>query len=346
MSCDSAAGHGQHPIYFYPPKILREYYHWFYWQAIRSSIKCLERHFVPDLVMGYWLHPDGAAAVRAAKHFGVPSIVMSGGTDLRLLPQKPKRCRAILRVLDDADRLIVFSRELASQAESHGISRDKIDVVYRGIDRECFFPANKGISRTNCNLPQDGPVIFWAGRLEPVKNPSMLLHAAAEWKRSWDGRFHVVLAGDGPLRNQLHRLRSELQLETCIHFVGNLPQSKLAQYYNAADVTVLTSHSEGIPNVLLESIACETPFVATRVGGIPEIASIEMDRLVPAGDVNAFAQAVVQSIDTPPRGHRTFVPCDPVAMASQIQAVIDLCKGNSQEPKELTYFPSLNRRVS
>ncbi len=311
-----------HPTYYYPPRVFREYYHHFYWRSIRSSIQRLEREFKPDIVMGYWLHPDGAAAVRAAERYRVPSIVMSGGTDLRLLPRQTRRQRAIARVLARADRLVVFSRELAAQADRLGVAPGVVDVVYRGVNRECFYPADQAVVRTMCGEAPSSVVVFWAGRFELVKNPTMLLHAAVHWKREWSHRLRVILAGDGPLRNRLCQLRRQLDLEDVVLFAGNLTQSELALRYNAADVTVLTSHSEGIPNVLLESIACGTPFVATDVGGVAEIATPGIDHLVPADDVNAMTDAVIQHVRTAPEGRRAFVPTDLVGMADQFDAVM------------------------
>ncbi len=311
-----------HPIYLYPPKILREHYHQFYWRSIYASLKALEQDFSPDVVMGYWLHPDGAAAVRAAKRYNVPSIVMSGGTDLRLLPREPRRRMAIAQVLENADRLIVFSHELAAQAKRLGVRPDKVDVVYRGVSRECFDKAEQADSRAACGVSSSCVVIVWAGRFEEVKNPAMLLHAAVRWKRQWGDSLRVIMAGDGPLRRQLHKLREQLGLQDAVSFTGNLTQSELALRFNAADLTVLTSHSEGIPNVLLESIACGTPFVATDVGGIAEIASPGIDRLVPAGNVDIFAETVIQSIRAVPVARRQFVPTDPAGMANQFELIL------------------------
>ena len=311
-----------HPTYYYPPKILREHYHRFYWWSIRPSLKALAQDFSPDVVMGYWLHPDGAAAVRAAQRFGVPSIVMSGGTDLRWLPREPRRCLAIAQVLENADRLVVFSRELAAHAYRLGVRPDKVDVVYRGVSRECFCRTGQAESRSACGVPRNAVVILWAGRFEDVKNPALLLHAAVRWKREWGNALRVILAGDGPLRRQLVQLCKQLGLHDVVLFAGNLTQSQLALRLSAADLTVLTSHSEGIPNVLLESIVCGTPFVATDVGGIAEIASPGIDRLVPAGDVNALAETVIQSMRAVPPARRTFVPTDLAGMTDQFDRVL------------------------
>jgi glycosyltransferase involved in cell wall biosynthesis len=149
----------------------------------------------------------------------------------------------------------------------------------------------------------------------------MLLHAAVRWKREWGDSLRVIMAGDGPLRGHLHQLCRQLGLQGTILFTGNLTHRELALRFNAADITVLTSHSEGIPNVLLESIACETPFVATDVGGIAEIATPGIDRLVPAGNVTVLAETVIRSVRATPAGHRTFVPTDLAGMTSQFDIV-------------------------
>ncbi len=311
-----------YPTYYYPPKMLRAHYHRFFWQSIRASLTTWMRDFAPDVVMGYWLHPDGAAAVRAAAHCHVPSVVMSGGTDLRRLPRARPRRLAIARVLASAGRVVVFSRELAGHAYRLGAAPGKVDVVYRGVDRTCFRRLDRAESRRACGIPRDAVVILWAGRFEEVKNPALLLRAAVHWKHAWGNRLHVIMAGDGPLRRRLVHLRSRLGLQDVVRLAGNLSQRELARHYAAADLTVLTSHSEGLPNVLLESIACGTPFVATDVGGIAEIATPGVDRLVPAGDVEALAQAALQGVRADSQMPRSFVPTDLAGTADQFDQVL------------------------
>lgn len=81
-------------------------------------------------------------------------------------------------------------------------------------------------------------------------------------------------------------------LSNAIHFEGAVAHDRLPDWYRAADAVVLSSHSEGLPNVLREALACGTPFVATNVGDISEIARPEYSKLVAAGDAVAFAAAV------------------------------------------------------
>ena len=312
-----------HPTYYYLPKLFRHLTDHFYWWSILPAVNRLGKTFKPDLVLGYWLHPDGAAAQRVASRFGVPCVVFSGGSDLRRLTANRKRKQAIQHVLSQADHLVVVSRDLAKVATELGIPANKIDVTYRGVNQRCFHPIDRAVARQGCQVSDDAVVLLWSGRLEPVKNPRLLLYAASQWKKHWGNRLQVLIAGDGAMRSELASLHSRLGLVDCVRFEGNLRQDDLALRYNAANVTVLTSHSEGIPNVLLESISCGTPFVATDVGGISEIASSELDRLVPDDDEAALVQAVIEHVESPRSSKREFVPNGLAEMAARFETVFE-----------------------
>jgi glycosyltransferase involved in cell wall biosynthesis len=129
----------------------------------------------------------------------------------------------------------------------------------------------------------------------PVKGLDVLLDACSELvRRGVD--FHLHLLGEGPLRPALEAQCAALGLCRHITFAGGMAHERLADWYRAADLTVLASHSEGIPNVLLESLACGTQFIATRVGGIPEIAHGQISPLPPAGDAAALAEAIIAGL--------------------------------------------------
>jgi len=104
--------------------------------------------------------------------------------------------------------------------------------------------------------------------------------------------LQVCVLGDGPLRSSLERLAGEPPLQGRVRFAGVVEHRALPEWYRAADLTVLPSLSEGAPNVLLESIACGTPFVATRVGSIPEMTPDPDEDLVPPGDEVALGEAI------------------------------------------------------
>jgi glycosyltransferase involved in cell wall biosynthesis len=146
-------------------------------------------------------------------------------------------------------------------------------------------------ARRRLDVPSNIPALLWVGRMVPVKGLEVLI-GACQRLRAGGQSFHLYLVGDGRLRESLQAEVAARGLGAVVTFVGNVTQADLGDWYRAADVTVLPSHSEGIPNVLRESLACGTPFVASRVGGIPEIADEASCTLVPPGDTAALADAL------------------------------------------------------
>jgi glycosyltransferase involved in cell wall biosynthesis len=106
----------------------------------------------------------------------------------------------------------------------------------------------------------------------------------------------LVLVGDGPLRGELETQVRSLGLIDAVRFAGPTAHSSLPTWYRAADLTVLPSLSEGIPNVLLESLACGTGFVASDVGSVREVSDDPNRDLVPAGDADALSGRVVERL--------------------------------------------------
>jgi glycosyltransferase involved in cell wall biosynthesis len=138
--------------------------------------------------------------------------------------------------------------------------------------------------------------------------------------------FRGYLLGDGPLRATLQQQIDRLGLADRIILKGSQSSRQLSEWYRAADLSVLASLSEGVPNVLLESLACGTPFVATNVGGIPEIADLNFDRLVPRANPEELAEAIVEKFgDIRPTGavRRRFEPLTAIESARTLAAVID-----------------------
>ena len=146
----------------------------------------------------------------------------------------------------------------------------------------------------------------------PVKGLDVLLQAAGKLRRQ--GRaFELVLVGEGSERNRLEQMVSALGLNGTVRLTGPVPHTNLPDWYRAADWSVLTSHSEGVPNVLLESHACGTPFIATRVGGVPEIAVAGIDRIVAPSDPEEFAAQMALALSS--------TPADPQQIAAHVSGL-------------------------
>ena len=203
--------------------------------------------------------------------------------------------------------MVAVSQDIKSKLCELGLPPAKVHVVYRGINVEQFSPGDRRAARRRLGLPCDRPLLVWVGRMARVKGLDVLVEACAILKaRQID--FHVALVGDGPLQEGLQAACLARGVQEQVRFVGSVRHHELPDWYRAADLTILPSLSEGVPNVLLESLACGTPFVASRVGGIPEIASPGIDRLVTPSDPVELADAIAQQLSAGQTLRRARVP--------------------------------------
>jgi glycosyltransferase involved in cell wall biosynthesis len=284
-----------HPRYFFTPRMGRRWYGQFYLASVRRTFHRVAAEFRPDLVFAPWAYPDGWAAVRLARQQGVPAVLQVHGSDILLLEQFPARKRRTVEATRAADGVVAVSKDIATHLIGLGVSPERIRVIHDGVDLSIFHPGPKAAARTQVGIAAGQPVVLFIGNLVPVKAVDVLLSACALLSAE-QFPVRLIAIGQGPLREALEYQANELGLGSLVRFTGAMPQNQLAGWYRAADLFVLPSHSEGVPNVLLEASACRTPWVATAVGGIPEIAKLGDSRLVPPNSPPALAQAIRDSL--------------------------------------------------
>lgn len=245
-----------------------------------------------DVVVGHYLYPTAAFALEAARIAGVPLVLVSHGTDARSVMRDDRFGRAGREALSRADLVVAVSAALRQTLrEDVGVPETvPIEVVNMGFDAGRFGPDPD--ARRVLGVPAEERVALFAGNLEPVKGLDVLLDAF-ERVIARGGADRLVIVGDGPLRSTLEeRVAASPALAGDVRFAGQLPQLELARWMAAADAFVLPSRSEGLGLVLLEAMACGTPCVATRVGGVPEILDASCGALVEPGDPVALATAI------------------------------------------------------
>jgi glycosyltransferase involved in cell wall biosynthesis len=289
-----------HPRYFYPPKLARAWYGHFYLASVRKTFCRVVREFRPEIIFTPWAYPDGWAAVRLARAAKLPVVLQVHGSDILLLDQTPSRRQGTIEAVRAADGVVAVSHDLATHLFRMGVESSKVRVIHDGVDRTLFATGNKARERGILNLPLEKRVILFIGNLVPVKAIDVLLRAIAEPALNKE-LFELVIVGHGPSRPTLELLARQLGVASRVRFAGVLPQTELPRWYRAADLFVLPSHSEGVPNVLLEASACGTPWVASRVGGIPEIAHLGVSRLVPPNAPGELARTICEMLTSPPR---------------------------------------------
>jgi len=289
----------EYPRYLFPPKVLRGWYGHFYRRSVRRAFLRAVTEFQPDLVYAPWAYPDGWATVSLAREVGLPVVVKVHGSDIHTLPGYPARRQGTVEAVCWADGVVAVSQDLANHVVALGAARERVRVVYDGVDQNRFHPGDWKEARARLRLSQAERVILFVGRLVPVKGIEVLLRACA-YLAQVGMRFNCCIVGDGPLRSWLEQEVLRLRIQSHVHFLGPMPHDRLPDWYRAANVVALPSRSEGVPNVLLEAAACGTPFVASRVGGVPEIEHLGPNRLVPAGEVESFALAMARYLVGPP----------------------------------------------
>lgn len=279
-----------HPRYLFPPKVFRGWYGHLFRRAVRPAFERALAEFRPDVIYTPWLYPDGWAAVQLARAADVPIVVKTVGSDVLLLDEYPARRARTVQALHAADGVIAVSRDLANRVVSFGVNPDKLRVIYDGVNKSLFQPGSRPEARARLGLGADETVLLTVGNLLPVKSQEVLIDACSQLGSN--AGFKCYIAGQGPLKPQLERRIAERNLGGRVELIGGMPQDKLADWYRACDLFVLPSRSEGVPNVLLEAAACGARFVASRVGGIPEIAHVAPSRLVEPGSSTLLAEAI------------------------------------------------------
>jgi len=206
------------------------------------------------------------------------------------------------QVVAEADRLIANTDEEARQLVRHyGADPARTLVVPPGVDLERFSPGDRAASRRAVGIGQDAVVLLFVGRIQPLKAPDVLLHAAAAMLADDPAlrdrlEVHVVGAPSGSgleAPRQLEQLAADLGIADLVRFSPPQPPELLAEFYRAADVAVVPSHNESFGLVALEAQACGTPVVAAAVGGLPTAVRDGISGvLVPGHDPRDYARAV------------------------------------------------------
>jgi glycosyltransferase involved in cell wall biosynthesis len=190
------------------------------------------------------------------------------------------------------DAVVVVSRPQSEQLRAIAVPEERLHVLPNALGTHPS-PLDRTAARRALQLPASGVVIGWVGRTSREKGVDVFVDAIGELA---DPRIHAVVIGDGPERAHAESRASELTPGQ-FHWPGALPDA--ARYFAAFDLYVLSSHTEGLPMVLLEAMSAGVPIVTTSVGGIPDMLSPNEAVLVPPNDPSALAAAIRAAIDDP-----------------------------------------------
>jgi glycosyltransferase involved in cell wall biosynthesis len=239
-----------------------------------------------DVIDAHYFYPDGVAAVMLGRYFNKPVVITARGTDINLVPRYALPRRMIRWAAEHAAGMITVCNALKQEMVDLGIDAGRITPLRNGVDLELFQPGDRAALRTRFDM--QGFTLMSVGWLEPRKGHDLVISALPAMPDA-----QLLIAGIGPDRKKLEELAAGLGVADRVRFLGALPQAELRSYYGGADALVLASSREGWANVLLESMACGTPVVASNVWGTPEVvAAPEAGVLMAERTPQALAEAV------------------------------------------------------
>jgi glycosyltransferase involved in cell wall biosynthesis len=248
------------------------FYGWMMFLSVLPALRKLRRNFDFDLIDAHFVYPDGLAAVLLGQFFKKPVVVSARGSDINRYSKFPLIRTWLRYTLTRADRVIAVSQALKETMAKLGVPAEKIKVIPNGVDLNKFKPLPKQNAREALGLPAYQRVILSVGHLTANKGFDLLIRAMKILSEQHkDKNLCLVIVGDGNEKEDLEKLVAALELQDRVIFAGAIAHEELHLWYSTADLFCLASGQEGWPNVLLESLACGAPMVATPVGGIPEI---------------------------------------------------------------------------
>jgi len=291
-----------HPRYLVLPKILKWSDGWLMFASLRQGIKRLRQEFPFDLIDAHWAYPDGYAVSRIARELAVPYTVTVRGNDITVFARERFRRVFIRRTLMGAQRVICVARSLQELVIALGIPPEKTVVIENGVDPQKFQRIPQDEARRQLQLPQDAQIILSVGHLCERKGFHLLIEAVrilhAEREQVPALKF-LIVGGEASwdaYHDALVQQIAEHKLHDLVSLVGPKAPEELKYWYSAADVFCLASSREGCPNVVLESLACGTPVVATAVSGTPDILSSPELGILVERNVASIRRGIVDAL--------------------------------------------------
>lgn len=281
-----------YPRYLVIPKILRSLYWMFYYVGVIGCVRKIRESFDLDVILSIWAYPDGVASYFIGKSVKKPVVIGALGSDINLCQKCFFRKKLIAKAMQECAKVVAVSEDLKNKIVEMGVSEGKVSVLHNGVDSLYFKSMDRHQCRKELGLPLDKKIILHIGNHAHVKGVDILIDAV----KGISEEYCVVMVGDGALSSKLQQTVKDGNYKAEVLFPGRKSHDEIPKWINAANVFCLPSRNEGHPNVLLESLACGVPVVATKVGGIPEIIANEaLGILVESGDTAGLKDAIIKA---------------------------------------------------
>jgi glycosyltransferase involved in cell wall biosynthesis len=243
-----------------------------------------------DVVHAHWTLSAAAAFLGSWFH-RCPLLVTVQGSDIFQVTRHPLGQRVTGALLRRCRQVTALSAALAEATIAAGVPAAAIQVIPNGVDTFFFSPPADA---------QRDDTILYVGSLIERKGLHYLLRALPQVLQAFPG-YRLLLAGEGPQEAILKQAAAQLGIASHVSFLGFQSQEQVRNLLQRARVLALPSVEEGLGVVLLEALACGTPIVASRTGGIPDVVTADVGLLVPPADSPQLAEALTCILADPPR---------------------------------------------
>jgi len=236
--------------------------------ATRATVaRIIREGYDFDILDAHYFYPDGVAATLLGRWFNKPVVITGRGTDLNQIPAYALPRRQIQWAAANAAGMITVCEALKDSLVELGVSPTRVKALRNGVDLKTFSPlAADARAEARKTYGMTGFAVASVGQLIERKGHHLAIKALPALPD-----VSLYIAGDGPERQNLKALAASLDVAERVHLLGVVPHAALPQLYGAIDALILASSREGWANVLLESMACGSPVIASRIWGTPEV---------------------------------------------------------------------------
>lgn len=292
------------PVYY--PRYFRLPGKWFhslscytqYW-GLKDIAHSIIKEFKPHIIHAHAVTAAGYVGLMLKNKYDIPLICSLRGSDINVYPYYGKTSMYLTKkLIEKADQLLSVSNSLKIAANQIAKSRREIRVVYNGCEIG-VFNRNKELGvkkRKRFGISHNDKVLIFVGSVSRTKGIFELVNAFIKLNID-NPKLHLIIVGDGSALPEIKGIIHANKIEKKVHIFNNRTHNEIPVFLNTADILVLPSYAEGLPNVVLEAMACGLPVIASKVGGIPE--AIEDGRsgiLVDIQDIDALTRAIEKLI--------------------------------------------------
>ena len=255
-----------------------------------------------NVIDAHFAYPEGYAATLLGKWLNLPVSITLRGTIVSK-SKEPALRKRIVKAVDSADQVISVTQDLVNVANSAGCDRSDFELVGNGVDTSIFFPDPDAGSklRESLEIPSDAKVIISVGGIIEHKGHHRVVEVMPKLIEKDTATYYLIVGGAslaGDYSSEIKATIERLNLSDKVFMLGSKKPDELRACLSASDVFVLPTRYEGWANVFLEAMACGLPVVTTNVGGNSEVISnADVGALVPFGDPEALAEAVMEYLD-------------------------------------------------